>query len=243
MDFHDTKSPSDRRSIRESKVRSYLDLHVNPSNMLFFCRSSGINIPKTVEFEDFDGWISEYLEGLSDDELISLMRRFEITIVMSDADEWEGIFVIHSSRDVRYANAITRGLNFINIPDTSIYCSSVEGLGTKAGESFHKVIKQCLRNAKLILCILSENSATSQYCLQEMGACMVMDVPIIPVLVDGFLPEDMPGFMDNTRYQAVTLGTVRSSESFINDVCHKLGISPSAVDVSRAVQSIVQELS
>lgn len=72
---------------------------------------------------------------------------------------------------------------------------------------------------------------------------MVMDVPIIPVLVDGFLPEDMPGFMDNTRYQAVTLGTVRSSESFINDVCHKLGISPSAVDVSRAVQSIVQELS
>ena len=102
MDFHDTKSPNDRRSIRESKVRSYLDLHVNPSNMLFFCRSSGINIPKTVEFEDFDGWISEYLGGLSDDELISLMRRFEITIVMSDADEWEGIFVIHSSRDVRY---------------------------------------------------------------------------------------------------------------------------------------------
>ena len=86
---------------------------------------------------------------------------------------------------------------------------------------------------------MSDHSVNSKYCLQEMGAAFVMDAPLIPVLVNGFNPQNMPGFIDNTRYQAAMITTVVSAELFLKDVCKKCGIECNYSDLLKGVRAIL----
>ena len=232
------EDPNSRRQIREAKVRAHLDLVMSPSNYMFSCREVGIKVPRGTSYEAYLEWLPGYLGSLSDDELVALMNKLGLTVV-STSDKWNGVFIIHSSRDEKIAEAVRFGLNCINIPDSNIYCSSIEETGTRLGDSFCDIIKKCLQNAILVVCIMSEYSVTSKYCLQEMGAAFVLDTPMIPVLVDGFNPEMMPGFIDNSRYQATTISTATSAEIFLKDVCKKCGIECNHSDLLKGVRSII----
>lgn len=232
------EDPQSRRQIREAKIRTHLDLVLSPSNYMFSCREVGINVPRGTSYDKFQGWLPEYLGGLSDEDLVALMNRLGLTVV-STSDRWNGVFIIHSSRDERFAQSIRFGLNCINIPDTNIYCSSIEETGTTLGDSFCEIIKKCLRNAILVICIMSDHSVASKYCLQEMGAVFVMDTPMIPVLVGGFDPQAMPGFIDNSRYQATTISSAESAEIFLGQVCRKCGIECSHADLLNGVRAIL----
>ena len=232
------EDPKSRRSIREAKIKAHLNLVITPENMLFVCKKAGMSIPKGIAYSDFENWVSNYLKALSDDDLKKLMKSLGLTIVAA-AEQWNGIFIIHSNNDKYYADAIKRSLNCINVPDSNIYCSSIEETGTNLGESFCNIIKKCLRNAILVVCIMSDASVNSKYCLQEMGAAFVMDTPIIPVLVKGFKPENMPGFIDNTRYLSTDISTLKSCELFLLEVCKKCGIESNPSDLTRGVQTIL----
>lgn len=232
------EDPNSRRHIREAKVRAHLDLVASPANYMFYCREKGIIIPRGMSYDSFEEWLPSYLGSLSDDDLVLLMNKLGLTVV-STTDKWNGIFIIHSSRDESIAEAIRFGLNCINIPDSNIYCSSIEETGTRLGDSFCDIIKKCLQNAILVICIMSDYSVDSKYCLQEMGAAFVMDVPLIPILANGFDPQNMPGFIDNTRYQASTITTAMSAEMFLKNVCKKCGIECNHSDLLKGVRAIL----
>ena len=232
------EDPNSRRLIREAKIRAHMGVAVSPSNYMFYCREKGINVPRGMSYSAFEEWLPSYIGLLSDDDLVALMGRLGLTVV-STTDKWNGVFIIHSNRDEPVAEAIRFGLNCVNIPDSNIYCSSIEETGTRLGNSFCDTIKKCLQNAILVICIMSDHSVNSKYCLQEMGAAFVMDAPLIPVLVNGFNPQNMPGFIDNTRYQAAMITTVVSAELFLKDVCKKCGIECNYSDLLKGVRAIL----
>jgi hypothetical protein len=60
----------------------------------------------------------------------------------------------------------------------------------------NEILKK-LREATLFICLLSKNYLNSYYCLQESGIAIMLDIPIIPLSLDGTTP---PGFIK--KYQA-----------------------------------------
>lgn len=236
--MNSNNNPQASRKIYEAKIKAHINIGITPDNM-FYKYNKIISIPPNIKYNDFKGWLNEYVLLLSDDDLIVLMDNLGIHNNV-DIDKWNGVFVIHSSTDLMYARAITKGLNSINIPDSKIYCSSVEECGTEIGESFHEIIKVRIHNASVAICILSEAILKSSYCHQEVGAFMALNVPIIPILINGFDPEYMPGFMDKTRYEAVVnIGSQKGSEKFLSAVAKRYDIDVNQVDMSKGVQSIV----
>ncbi len=227
-----------RRKIRESKIKAFFDMNVTPANMMFTCKKYGLDVPKKTDYYEFDLWLTEYLGKLSDDEIIELMKKLGLTIVVAP-NKWSGVFIIHSGKDEVYAKAITKSLNCIGIPDTSIYCSSIDETGTSIGESFFDIIKKCLCNARLVICLLSRYSVESKYCMQEVGASIIQDLPIIPVLLRDFDPENMPGFLDNTRYQVAFISNESKSRTFLREVTKRMELVCSSVDLERGVQVLV----
>lgn len=193
-----------------------------------------------MPYEEFQKWLPEYVHGMPDEDLLNLMKYLGLTIVTT-SDKWNGVFIIHSSKDEAHVKAIRFGLNCINLPDTSIYCSSIDDTGTALGESFVATIKNCLQNALLVICVMSDNSVNSKYCLQEMGAAFILDTALIPVLVDGFDPADVPGFIDGTRYQAASISTASAAGMFLTDVCRKCGKECNPVDLMNGVKAIITE--
>jgi len=231
------QSPENRRLIRISKIKAHMDVIVTPSNMMYVCKNAGMDIPKGRSFGEFDEWLLRYLHSLDDQKLIDIMLNLGLTIV-SSSDDWQGIFIIHSGGDSIYAEALTRSLNCIGVTDSRIYCSSVDETGTGIGNSFFDVIKKCLRNASLVICLLSENSIKSPYCLQEMGGAMIMDTSMIPVLLNDFPPERMPGFIDNTRYLGISIKDSDSAALFLEDVKKKMNIECSSMDMDKGIMSL-----
>ncbi|NLN72557.1 MAG: toll/interleukin-1 receptor domain-containing protein [Thermoplasmatales archaeon] len=234
------EDPKQRRKIREKKVLTQLELTITPANYMFESLKNGMEVPRGLQFREYRGWAGMYIESLSDDDLIALMKRLKLTVVLHP-DEWRGVFIIHSTSDSRYANRIKRALNCINIPDTLIYCSSIEKTGTTLGESFCEMIRTCLTNASLIICILSDRSVKSEYCLQEMGAAFVLGHPIIPVIVDGFDPSNMPGFLDNTRYQASGISSFESAQLFLKEVCCKFDVQCAGVNLLNGANNLIND--
>lgn len=108
-------------------------------------------------------------------------------------------FISHSSLDRELVlpfinNILVLGLG-ISIED--IYCSSISGLGTKAGEDFTSDIKTKLKGADLVFLIFSDNFYESITCVQEMGAAWILNKAIIPLYYEN-IAEKKVGYVLNT---------------------------------------------
>ena len=226
-----------RHQTRIKKIKAHIRLNATPNNVMSICSKAGLPFPKGVSFEKFPVWLDENLRDLPDSSLVQIMRKLGLTVV-SDPADFNGVFIIHCSADKKLADAVTKSLNEIGIDDSMIYYSSGEETGTRLGTSFVDIIFKCIRDAKLILCILSNNSINSQYCMQEAGASMILNKPIIPIL-SGIEPTEMPGFMDNTRYIAADMSTAENAKAFLKEVCRIMEIDASSASVSLGVQKVL----
>ncbi len=227
----------ERRQIRIKKIKVHMGLNVTANSVMYMCNKAGLPFPKGVSFDRFPIWLDENLQGLSDQELVQIMRKLGLTVVNSP-DDFNGIFIIHCGADKKLADAITKALNAIDIDDSMIYYSSGEDTGTRLGTSFVDVIFKCIKDARLIVCLLSEGSINSQYCMQEAGAAMILEKPILPILY-GIGPDDMPGFMDNTRYIATDMSTNENVKTFLKEVCRIMEINASPASIALGIQRVV----
>jgi len=214
---------------------------VSLTNMEDYCRKLGIILPHDLKYDDFEGWIETYLNALSTEESFSLMNKMGLCVSGNDIGEPGGVFIIHSSKDKEFVKAITDGLIFLGITDSQIYCSSIENLGTDLGESFHTTIKGRIRCAGAVICVLSEDSVKSEYCLEEIGACMALDKTILPVLVDGSDPNIMPGFLDS-RHQYSCFDTEAAVNMFLRSVSERVGAKPDDLAISMGVKTILSSV-
>jgi hypothetical protein len=112
------------------------------------------------------------------------------------------IFISHSSKDAPIVkkfidHVLKLGLGITN---EEIFCTSADGIGVKSGEDFKKRIYEELKNAKMVIQILTKNYRTSEICLNEMGAAWVLSSLVVPIISSIPFQYDI-GFLNHNVQQ------------------------------------------
>ncbi|MGI8282098.1 toll/interleukin-1 receptor domain-containing protein [Bacillus mycoides] len=114
----------------------------------------------------------------------------------------EKIFISHSSKDVKYVEALVELLNDIGIKkdQKSIFCSSLASYGIPHGESIYDFLKKELNNKNvMVLFVLSDNYYGSAPCLNEMGAAWITSKEYTTILTPNFDFKNISGAIDPTK--------------------------------------------
>ncbi len=112
------------------------------------------------------------------------------------------IFVSHSSKDKSLVDALVNILLDLGcgINRNDIYYSSMEDMKTWPGNpNFIHDLQKNMKEAKLIILMLSPNYYDSQYCLAELGATWMLDTEIFPIVVPPFKFGDVKGILQVTQ--------------------------------------------
>jgi len=129
------------------------------------------------------------------------------------------ISFIHEEED--YAQAVQKFITRILGEDATPFLSS-DKLQIYAGEKWVDRIMDELKDAKVVLLILSGHSVKRPWVNFEAGAAWTRDIAIIPVCVGGFKKDDLP--KPYSSLQAVDLRIPGDDEYLARSVAHYLKI-------------------
>jgi hypothetical protein len=96
------------------------------------------------------------------------------------------IFISHSSRDARIAEALVNLLRAaLNIRADKIRCTSVDGCRLPGGSLTQEQLRQEIHDVRLLIGLLTKKSSQSAYVLFELGARWGASGILIPLLATG----------------------------------------------------------
>ena len=96
----------------------------------------------------------------------------------------KAIFISHAVANKEIADKLVDLIETgIGIPDSEIFCSSLEGLGIPSGFNFIDFIKKEISEPKAVMLILTPEYLKSIFCLCELGASWVLSHNVFPLLV------------------------------------------------------------
>ncbi|EIM63202.1 toll/interleukin-1 receptor domain-containing protein [Desulfobacter postgatei] len=102
------------------------------------------------------------------------------------------IFISHAAGNKKIADLLVDLMETgIGIPDSKIFCSSLEGIGIPSGKNFVQFIKEQISNPKVVILLLTSEYFKSIFCQCELGASWILSHNIIPLLVPPLNYEDM----------------------------------------------------
>jgi hypothetical protein len=126
------------------------------------------------------------------------------------------IFLSHASADKALADLLRNTLVLGGVAETRIFYSSGRGTGIPSGEDVGSYLRRSLRDAGLVIELLSETFLTRPMCLMEIGGAWTLDTPTYPVVVPPLTREEATRQIGNV--QMGVLGT----DSEISDIFEEL---------------------
>lgn len=134
------------------------------------------------------------------------------------------VFISHSSKDadiIKYfkTHILIAGLG---LTDDDIVCTSFEETGIAVGANIPQYIEDNIANAKIVLCMISQNYKRSEICQNEVGAAWALKKEIIQVV----LPDctfDNVGWLLNLD-KAMKIEKAASLDNFQEKMCNILGL-------------------
>jgi uncharacterized protein yddK len=104
--------------------------------------------------------------------IIAITNLIQAKYNSEKRESTNNIFISHSSKDKNIIqsfvdNILRLGIG-INAKD--VFCTSIEDMGIKNGESIKHHIQENIRKANISFLMISDNYKTSEICLNEMGA-------------------------------------------------------------------------
>jgi hypothetical protein len=146
------------------------------------------------------------------------------------------IFISHASEDrliiEKFADNILKlGLN---IQTKDIFCSSIPGTRPSTGETWKDIVKNNLKDAEVVIMIITPNFKNSEMCQSEGGAAWALSKEILPLIIEpinyssvGILFEDKqidiitePESLDRIKDKLEILLKIKSQEP--SDIWTKL---------------------
>lgn len=116
------------------------------------------------------------------------------------------VFISHSSKDIKYVNAIVEFLEKIGLSEKNLFCSSVPGYGIPLGKNIYDYLADEFRtNNLLVIFVLSDNYYNSPACLNEMGAAWILKNEYYSILLPNFEFKKIDGAIDPQKI-AIKLG-------------------------------------
>lgn len=105
-------------------------------------------------------------------------------------------FISYSVKDEEISTKLHNALTTMGIP------TFMAGISIEPGEEWTESIFSNLKEAEWVFFIASKSSCESKAVQQELGASLINDKIIIPILTD-ITPEELPGWIN--RYQAIDI--------------------------------------
>ncbi len=134
------------------------------------------------------------------------------------------IFISHSSCDedaVRLLiNLLCNALQNLNKGD--IFCTSVEGHGIPPGNDADDAIRNAIKEADLLIGLITPSAITSTYVLFELGGRWLIKKPMIPLLARGVEMQHLDGPL--TRIQVKNCSQEAEVREFIEHVAKALSL-------------------
>ena len=110
------------------------------------------------------------------------------------------VFVSHSSVDEEFAQALTRTLTESGLlPDSDVFCTSVEGFGVPPGVDFIDTIRDELHQATVALPLITPAYLDSRFCGWELGALWAAGKRTIPVRLGNVSVGDLPTLLSHEQ--------------------------------------------
>ena len=105
-------------------------------------------------------------------------------------------FISYSVKDEEIATKLHNALTTLGIP------TFMAGISIEPGENWTDSIFTSLKQAEWVFFVASKSSCASNAVQQELGASLIEEKTIIPILTD-ISPEELPAWID--RYQAIDI--------------------------------------
>jgi hypothetical protein len=169
---------------------------INPQNPapLNVQKDTSVRMLGAFRHEDLEDGPSRLLHCAPGTHAIQYSRRTtEQTLSKS-------IFISHAVKDKTLVKEIVELIEEgIGVPETEIFCSSLQGYGIPAGQNFVTFIKDQLIKPKIVVLVLTPAYFESKFCLSELGAAWIMSHRIFPVLVPPLTYADVKDVLLGTQ--------------------------------------------
>ncbi|MBQ0088683.1 MAG: TIR domain-containing protein [Prevotellaceae bacterium] len=135
------------------------------------------------------------------------------------------VFISHSSKDKEIVklfvdNILKKGLA---LKDENIIFTSYEATGITPGDNIPNYIKTHIKDANIVLAMISDNYKASEVCMNEVGAAWALDKVPVQVLLPNAKIESL-GWLINLD-KAARLDDNESLDSLEEVICEQMKIS------------------
>ncbi|MEV5116674.1 toll/interleukin-1 receptor domain-containing protein [Peribacillus frigoritolerans] len=107
------------------------------------------------------------------------------------AEQIESIFISHAHRDEEYVKELVGLLTMMKVPE--IICSSYPGYHIPNDVDIYEYLKKSLTGNSWVVFILSDHYYSSPACLNEMGACWILNNKYTAILTPNFDFKEIKG--------------------------------------------------
>lgn len=132
------------------------------------------------------------------------------------------IFLSHSSSDVKLAQLLVELLrSALDLRADDIRCTSVDGYRLPGGVETNPQLRQEIRNAVIMIGLITSDSLESDYVKAELGARWETEGTLIPLLARGTSAADLKGPL--AGYNALYCRNAAELHQLVVDVSTQLG--------------------
>jgi hypothetical protein len=154
------------------------------------------------------------------------------------------IFLSHAFADKTLADLLRDTLVLGGVPEDRIFYSSDRSSGIPSGVDVGTHLQRSLRDAGLVLELLSETFLTRPMCLMELGGAWALGTPTYPIVVPPLTRDEATKQIGNV--QMGVLGTDAEISSIFDELHDRLaqdvGIQTRAATWNRAIANFKQQL-
>lgn len=112
----------------------------------------------------------------------------------------KSVFISHAVKDREIASEVVTLIEEgIGVPESEIFCSSLQGYGIPAGQNFITYIKGQLLEPKVVVLLLTPAYFESKFCISELGAAWIKSHAIFPILVPPLQYADVKDVLLGTQ--------------------------------------------
>ncbi|MDW4511790.1 toll/interleukin-1 receptor domain-containing protein [Priestia megaterium] len=154
----------------------------------------------------------------------------------------DSIFISHAHRDKKYVKELVSLLTLMKVPN--IICSSYPGYHIPNDVDIYEYLQEHLTGNSWVVFVLSDHYYDSAACLNEMGACWILNKKYTAILTPNFDFKEIKGAI-NPNQLSFKLNDLDRLYEFLDDSCKVFNLDqihgPSLVDICKeAINSVNQ---
>lgn len=130
------------------------------------------------------------------------------------------VFVNHAAFDQELADLVVRALSrALRLPPSTIFCSSLDRHGIPTGQDFVSHIRQQLDHTRVVVPLVTPAYLDSQFCMWELGAAWVREVPVHPMVETSLSFDELPVLLRARQVRRIDAGALNELVTTVADVC------------------------